>query len=406
LIKHAYDKVPYYHRLFDERGISPESIQNAGDLVRLSVLTKNLIRSNTQELLAKGVGKNQCVSLSTGGSTGEPLQFFRSKQDQLSWGYAAAQRSWGWAGYRMGDKLIRLNTLRKYRSSWHRINEILKRKLERVKFIDVKTLSADTLPDYVRQLEKYRPDYIWGYPSAVELLARFILKTGKPVFRFKAIITGAEQIYDYQRELFESVFDCKAFSNYSSWEAHAIAAECEEQNGYHITAENLIVEVVDSEGNPVPYGTEGKVLITNLHNYAMPFIRYSIGDLAIATDRHCPCGRGLPLLAALNGRIADLIYTKSGKCIPSIALPMSALAALDVKHFQYVQESYDKFIIRIVMNRDYPREHLENLSRTLISKYKTLLDEDMDISVEYTGSIPATESGKRKVCISNIIHKA
>ena len=138
-----------------------------------------------------------------------------------------------------------------------------------------------------------------------------------------------EALQDFQRDLFARVFQCECYSYYGAFETSAIACECPEHSGYHVAAENVIVEVVDVEGRPVAPGQEGRVLTTNLHNYGMPMIRYEIGDLAVTSDRQCPCGRGLPLLAAVNGRTADVLHTTDGRQGPGVSLPLNVRGSLD-----------------------------------------------------------------------------
>ncbi|HEX7475976.1 MAG TPA: hypothetical protein VF318_08425, partial [Dehalococcoidales bacterium] len=402
LLQHAYATVPYYRRLFDGRSLKPDSIHSQRDLVRLPILTKDLIRTQSKELMAAGFSARQLVKLATDGSTGEPMQFYRTRQDQLSWGFAAAQRAYGWAGYRLGDKVARLNVVRPYHSTTHRISETTKLFFERTLMLDAKKVSSQTLPVYLKKLVRFQPKIIWGYPSTIESLARYIIRQGTSDLKPAAIITGAEQLYDYQRELFSTVFGCCTFSYYSSWEAHAIAAECAEHSGYHISAENLIVEIVDEAGNPVTEGQEGRVLITNLQNYAMPFIRYSVNDLAVATDKTCPCGRGLPLLAGLSGRASDMIYTRSGKAISGTSLLHVFLTPLGVRQFQLVQTSYGRLTIKVIMEPPDSDQHRKDVIAQLTARYQAILGQEMDIAVEFVDVIPTTPGGKRKIVISNV----
>jgi phenylacetate-CoA ligase len=402
LMEQTYRDVPYYRRIFDERALKPCSIHSAKDLEKLPVLTKQIIRDHSAELLSAGFTARQRVRFSTGGSTGEPLQFYRTRPDELSRDLAAAQRALGWAGYELGDKLARIAVVRPYPSIIHRISESGKHLFERYLMIDAKQVSAQTLPFYVKQLEKFQPRFICGYPNAIELAARFILKAGRPHLKPAAIITDSEQLYDYQRELFSSVFGCPTFSNYDSWEAHAIATECAEHSGLHIAAENLIVEIVDDAGNQLSAGREGRIAITSLHNHAMPFIRYIIGDLGVAKDELCHCGRGLPLLAGLSGRTTDVIYTKSGKAISGTALLHVFLPPMGVSQFQFVQESYEKVVIKVIMDRNYPKAYLDDLTSRLTQRYKKLLEENLDIRIEFVDAIPLTKDGKRKVIISKL----
>ena len=254
---------------------------------------------------------------------------------------------------------------------------------------------------WVRRLEEFQPKFIIGYPSAVYLLGRFLCKRADLSFKPKAIIAGGEQLYDYQRDFFQEVFRCETYSLYSSWEAHNIAAECPECAGYHIAAEDLVIEVVDDRDESVPAGVTGRILLTNLHNYAMPFIRYDIGDSGAVSGQLCPCGRGLPLLVELGGRTVDIIVTKSGRAITGMALWWNFLSLLGVSQFQIVQQSYDTVMVKLVMDREYTQEHIDRLTEEIRAQFGPILGEDMHIQARVVEHIPIT-GGKRRIVISNL----
>jgi len=402
LLKYAYDNVPYYHRIFEERELKPEDIQTSEDLVKLPILTKQLIRNNFSDLIARDFPQKEMMPYSTGGSTGEPLRFYRTKDDFYNWGSAAELRGYGWAGYKIGDKCALLWGKNPYNSTIERFTRTSKELLQRIAVFNALEMSTEKLPLFAKKLENFQPEFIRVYPTAIYLLAQFIEKEGKPNIRPKAIITGGEPVYDYQRDLFLKVFECEVYSHYGSREMHAIASECPEHSGYHISAENVIVEIVDDEGELTSVGEEGRILVTNLRNYAMPFIRYENGDLGVSSDEACPCGRGLPLLASISGRTADVIFTKSGKRIPGISLPFRFFALLGIAQFQIVQETLEKVVIRLVMDREYPRDRINEVVKEILYQYRSILGEDMDISIEFVDQIAPTRSGKRRVVISNV----
>lgn len=406
LVKHAYDKVPYYRRIFEEGGLKPGDIENSQALLKLPILTKQLIRENFDALQAQGFPAQGKILKYTGGSTGEPLVFYGTKGETSGWGYAAAQRAYGWGGYKVGERCLLLRERRQYKSAVENLRETLTLFFERGFLVEAKEMSATQLSLLTRKLEEFNPRFIRGYPSAIYLLARFIEREGKPRLRPKAIITTAEQLYDYQRDLFRKVFGCETYSHYGAREAHSIASECPEHHGYHIAAENVIVEIVDDAGEPVPVGKEGRILITNLHNYVMPFIRYDIDDAGVSADKACPCGRGLPLLGGLSGRTTDVILTRSGRAMPGLVLPWDIFAFLGAEQFQIVQESYDKVVVKVVLGRKHQHNQAEKrISEEVIRKYRPILGEDIDIVVEFVDHIPATKTGKRRVVVSNLLEK-
>jgi phenylacetate-CoA ligase len=402
LVSHAYDNVPYYHRIFEERGLKPEDIQTAEDLVKLPVLTKQLVRNNFRELMAKDFPQKEIVPHSTGGSTGEPLRFYRTKEDFYNWGSAAELRAYGWAGYEIGERCALLWEKYPYNSTIERFTRTFKEFLERIVVFNAQEMSSEKLRLFWKKMEKLQPEFIRGYPTTIYLLSQFAEREGNLNIRPKAIIAAGEKLHDYQRDLFGKVFECEAYSFYGTNEAHVIAAECPEHSGYHITTENIIVEVVEAKGEPVPIGEEGRILITNLHNYAMPFVRYEMGDLGALSDQACPCGRGLPLLATVTGRAADNIFTKSGRCVPGISLPFRIFASPGIEQFQIVQETYEKVVIKLVLNREYPEDRLNQSIKEILNQYRSILGEDMNISIEFVDQIPPTKSGKRRIVISNV----
>ena len=402
LVRYASDNVPYYRRVFEQRDLKPEDILTSGDLVKLPILTKQLIRNNFSDLIARGFPRKELIPCLTGGSTGESLRFYKTRDDYHGWDTAAGLRAHKWAGYQVGEKLALFWGRHPRLSIADGIARTTRHFLQRVELFDALMMPEQELPRFAKRLEGFKGGFIKGYPSAVYLIARYITKEGKPAIRPRAIITTGEELYDFQRELFSRVFECETYGYYATNEADAVASECSEHSGYHISAENVIVEIVDDADKLVPVGGEGKILVTSLHNYGMPFIRYEIGDIGVSSDKVCPCGRGLPVLAAVNGRISDFIYTRKGDCIPGIAINRSFLAGLGVEQFQIVQESYNKVVIKLVLARESEREHLGEVVRKIERHFKPELGGEMDIIVELVDQIVPTRIGKRRMFISNV----
>jgi len=402
LLKHTYERVPYYRRIFDERDIKPADITCSEDLIKLPVLNKRLIRANFTDIVARDFPQREVITSYTGGSTGEPLMFYRTKDERFNWAFAALQRAFQWAGYEIGDKTVLIGAGQHIRepSTSAKITRVLRFFFERFTYFDVVEFSAN-VPLFAEQIQAFQPKFIRGFPSAIYLLARFIEKEGGYKVRPNAIITGAEQVYEHQRKLFQMVFQCETYSGYNTNEVHGIAAECPAHSGYHISSENLIVEIVDDEGNPVPTGEDGRILITNLHNLVMPFIRYDIGDLGALARGPCPCGRGLPLLSRLSGRTVDVVLTSNGKAIPGIGLPFSPLAHLNVEQFQIVQESYNTIVVKLVLQEKHSISR-DELRQEVIRMYRAVLGDETDIIVEFVDHIPVTNTGKRRFVISKV----
>jgi phenylacetate-CoA ligase len=401
LARHAYNNVPYYRRVFDERALKPNDIQSSADLTKLPVLTKQLIRRYFDAIKAHGFPANQTILARTGGSTGEPLVFWTTIDDRDKLAFAKVRRALGWWGYELGDKRAVIQLARPHRSLAGR----LRRYLERAETFVV-WQSARELPLFWDKLERFKPKFISAYPSFVYLLARHVESRGGSKIRPKAIITHSEQLYDFQRELVRKVFNCEIYSHYESFEMNEIAAECPEHTGYHIAAESVIIEIVNNEGEPVPWGREGRILITNLLNYAMPFVRYDSGDVGVISEKTCVCGRGLPLLDKLNGRIMDFVLTRNGKKIPGTSFMVPQVVATftseGIDQFQIVQEKREEVVVKVVVAKESSPDRIDKVKDRVVEAYKQILGTDMNIVLEVVDHIPTTRDGKRRVVISKL----
>ncbi len=403
LLKHAYDNVPYYRRIFEERNLKPCDIGCSADLIKLPVLTKQLVRENFCSLVAKDVSPGKIRKKFTSGSTGEPFMFYIERKEDITRSYASSQRAYEWSGYQIGDKTVFVGQRKEYYSILEKAKEAAKDYFERIKLFAVQDISAREIPLIARGIQDFQPEFIRGYPSAIYLLAKFIEKEGTRKLRLKGITTIAEKVEDYQRDLFRKVFSCETYSLYSATEAPNIASECSSHCGYHITAENIIVEIVDNQNAPVPIGESGRILVTNLFNHTMPFLRYDIGDIGALSDHVCACGRGLPILMKLDGRISDFIITQDGMTIPGLSINQYFLDRMEgVVQWQIVQESYELLIFKLVLDRQYPPISPDRLISEIRDNYKPVLG-NMMISVEFVDHIPLTVTGKRKSIISKIL---
>jgi phenylacetate-CoA ligase len=401
LVKHSYETVPYYRRIFKENKVDPKDIRNPADLSKLPILTKEDIKKNRTDLVSRSFDQNSLVPYQSGGS-GNPIQFFVTKESQ-SRELAAEFRAYGWAGYRLGDRCFMFwgspFDLSKANAIIKRINMII----ERVYIADTYVLSDRVFVESARILRKFRPEIIRGYTSSVLMMAKYINDTHIRDVRPKAVITSAETLYDSMRKTIEDAFDCPVFDYYGSREIGAIAAECEEHHGYHISAENVVVEFVD-DGQPVSAGERGLIAITNLANYGMPFIRYELGDVGISSADVCPCGRGLPLMSAIEGRTSDFMasYDKNQDRVipvgPIYPIIISAAMHLPIEDCQVIQESLDRLLIKVVKGEKYS----EQTTKVLIDHMQKYLGTSTDIVLEFVDSIPPLPSVKHATFITKI----
>ncbi len=395
LVRHSYQNVPYYHKKFNELGIKPDDIKSTKDLSKLPVLIKDEVKANfPTDIAAKNYVNRPRLLYSSSGSTGEPVQYFIDKNAK-SWKWASVFRSWRWAGFDLGKRYSTLwgspITIEQHTKLSKRIQDFMMRHL----WLSAYNMTEETLSLYIEKLRKFKPEIIRGYASAVYLLAAFMKHENVDDIKPRGILTTAETLFDYQRKLIESQFDCKVFDGYGG-ETIVVSFECEEHKGYHIASEGVVVEFI-KDGEHVSDGELGEIVVTDLTNYAMPFIRYSLGDVGRPTDDMCSCGRGLPLMKSVEGRTNDFIVTPEGKFLHCYFFPGLFKSITWVKQFQVVQETKNKLLINIVLESEPTVDEVDHL-KELIRAYVG----DMEIVPKFVELIPSTPSGKRRFVISKI----
>jgi len=403
LMTHAYATVPYYHRIFKERGLTPDDIKTVQDLKKLPVLTKDVIRKNFVDLVSKDFSRNQLIPYSTGG-TGSPLEFFITT-DKISWEVAAEYRAYRWAGCQLGDRCFMFwGAHRDLGSSSLSFSYYAKKTatlLQRTVVVDPFVLSDEVLSKFASMLRKFNPEVIKGYAMPIYMAAKYLMEKGIDDVRPRTVITSAETLFDSMRKTIERAFSCPVFDYYGSREVSPIAAECEEHL-YHIAAENVVVEFV-RDGENVSPGEDGMILLTSLRNYGMPFIRYEIGDVGEPSNEVCSCGRGLPLIKSIGGLASQLLSARdksTGRIVPvsgHIDYFMTHLKSPPAS-FRIIQESLDHVIIKIVKGRSCSNQDTDLLVREL----RNFLGSDVKIEVQFIDTLPPLPSGKRSPVISKI----
>lgn len=401
LLKRAYQTVPYYRRVFKERGLLPSDIKSVDDLVKLPVLNKEDIRKNFGDLISQGFPTSKLISSESGG-TGNSIKFYITKE-QFSWEIAAEYRAYSWAGYKLGDRCFMFwgSPIDLAKSSG--IVRRFTKALERILLADTYVMSEEVLSKFAYLSRKFHPEIIRGYATSVFMMAKYLIEKDIHDVRPRAVITSAETLFDSMRNTIEDAFGCPVFDYYGSREVGALAGECEEHAGYHITAENVVMEFV-KDGEPVAAEEKGVILVTNLRNFGMPFIRYNIGDVGKPSDEVCSCGRGLPLMSSIEGRVSEFmaVYDERQQRVVPVGpvYPVIANAAmhLPLESFQTIQESLDRLVVRVVKGKGYSQKHTDFLVRCM-HKY---LGDNIIIEVEFAESLPPLPSGKRSSFISKI----
>lgn len=402
LIRHAYENVPYYHNLFRKLNLKPEDIKTKEDLKKLPILTKDEIRKNFIELLAKNFEKWKPLQNATSGTTGEPLKYYITI-DSASIRWASGFRAWGWAGYKLGDKRATLAGASLVPSNIpfkKRLRYLFERNLPLSAF----NLTEEAMAQYAQKLRHFKPKFIRGYPTALSIFAKYLDENNIYDLRPQAIFTTAETLFPHQRKIIENAFGCEVFDGYGCVDGNANAMECNEHI-YHIASEQVVMEFV-KKGERVYHNELGEVVVTDLYNYAMPFIRYAPGDVAIPSDEQCPCGRGLPLIKSIEGRTWDLIITRSGRIIYPILIPYmfypnpnNPKEIKGIKQYQVVQETKEKLLIKIVKESGCEEDF-----GYILQNFRKFIGDEMDLEVSFVESIPPEKSGKVRLVVSKVKH--
>jgi phenylacetate-CoA ligase len=399
LMEHAYRTVPHYRSVMQERRLTPADIRSAADLPALPMLTRPEVQAHGADLLSEGFPRGLLRPTKTSGSTGTPLLFYGTTDDQLNHGFARGIRAQEMTGLHLGDRMVSLGRPRLYTSSHERVLRGLGTRFRRKFTIPVDRLTTDGMPGILQELNDAHPDGIGGYPNAVALVAAFIRDTGAIAPSVRTIVTGGAELLEHDRRLIREVFSLEPYSNYSAYEAFGIACECETHTGLHISAEDVVLEVVDENGTPLSAGAEGRIVVTNLHNFGMPFVRYDLGDTGSLLSGDCPCGRTLPRLGLLIGRKSRFFVTRSGRRIFSGTLYLDRLAGLGMRQYQVIQEDLDNVVMKLV-----PSPEQSNTLATLETKVRDMFEarfgHEIALHVEFVSRIEPTEAGKHVFMLS------
>jgi len=393
LLFHTYENVPYYTHIFDEIGIVKNSNIDLSKFNEIPILTKDKIRKNHQTLISKDYKKRGWYYNFSGGSTGEPLRFIQDIEF-FKWFRAARRHFYDMIG--IGDnnpKNIHLWGSERdlFNSGWN-IKESVQNWLTNTKPLNSFKMNEDDMDEYIKIINSFKPEFITGYAGSLYELCRYAEREKFKLFTPKNIISAAETLRDDMRQKIEKVFGTKPSDFYGSREAPCIAGECK-HGSMHIFSFNNLIEILDENDRPVKENEEGRVIVTPLHNYSMPLIRYEIGDMAILGSEMCKCGSSLPTLKKISGRITDHFKLKNGTVVPAeffIYLFIVYYNEGVIKKFQVVQEDFK--IIRILI---VPLGNIsESEKRDIEDKIKVVMGEDVKIIWEFVDDIPKTKSGK------------
>lgn len=396
LLAHAGAHVPYYRELFARSGFDPGAVRALADLGRLPFLTKPLIRAHVDALRSERAAR--LARFNTGGSSGEPLIFFIGNE-RVSHDVAAKWRATRWWDVDIGDPEIVVWGSPIELTSQDRVRQIRDRLL-RTRLLPAFEMNEANLDGFVDTIRTTRPAMLFGYPSSLSLIARHAEKRGKKMnnLGIKVAFVTSERLYDHQRDDIARVFGCPVANGYGGRDAGFIAHQCP-QGGMHLTAEDIIVEIVDRDGRPVPKGQAGEVVVTHLATGDFPFIRYRTGDVAVLSPRSCACGRGLPMLEEIQGRTTDFVVAADGTIMHGLAVVYPIRDIPGIASFKVVQETLQRVVVHIVPGDNCGPDVESKISTGI----KARLGQSVDVEIVRINEIPREKSGKYRYVRSMVI---
>jgi phenylacetate-coenzyme A ligase PaaK-like adenylate-forming protein len=400
LLRHAYDHTRFYKERFDACGFDPEKFSDLSDLERIPILTKYDIQKRADDLQADNIPESALHSSRTGGTTGHFLSFKRDNAC-LPVKEAALMRFETWCGWDYGEWIALVWPAfidLKSKKTWK--SELRNRLGPRLMIMSMVGEQDEQTRIFAAEMLAKSPALIRAFPTALAPFAQRVRDEGLPMPRIKGVISTGEMLSPTQRALFQDVFGAPVFDSYRSREGGPVAQQCEQLGGLHISADLLCLEIdkqqiveTDAEGREY-----GPILITDLHNYGMPLIRYEVGDVGALDNKPCACGRGLPILHAVGGRLADVLYTVDKRPLASANLIPNFFWNCSIENqFQLIQPDFNRLLLRLTR----PELDAETVEKLQVQAGR-VFGEGVTLDLEYVDSIPLKSSGKYHLMVCEI----
>jgi phenylacetate-CoA ligase len=400
-LRRAFAEVPHYRELSASLGCRAEDFRTLEDLRRLPVLEKREVRGREERFRSDAFAGVRPYVNHTSGTTGTPMRTFETRESfSLRWAFVGRLREWGGVSdpfYPRRAQFTGRNIVPDAEAGpggrfWRRnlgANALL---------FSTTHLTAETVPAYAGALRRFRPELVEGYPSAITVVARVALRTGLELPRPRAIVTSAETLLPDQRRDIEAAFGCRVHDQYAGSEPSCFWGTCE-HGVMHQNPEYGISEILDAHDRPAAPGQEGSVVVTSFLNPLMPLVRYRLGDGAVpGTDEPCACGRRMPRVQAVAGRLDDTLYVPTRGYVGRLDPVFKGLAHL--VEVQIVQEALDHVRVLMVPDPEFGPE----MQALLLHNLRDKLGDAVRIDFERVDAVPRGANGKFRSVVSRVRH--
>jgi phenylacetate-CoA ligase len=404
LLLHAYLNVPYYHEVLERGNVEKNGKVDIDQFNAIPLLTKHIIRRCRKKLISNDYGTRKWYHNSSGGSTGEPVTFV---QDYLysKWRNATLRYYYeDMIGIDESDvkKVLLWGSERDTFEGTIGLKAKLSNRLTNTVFLNSFRMTERDMERYVKTINSYRPDLIRGYAGSLHELCKFVQRKRLPIHSPKVVVSAAETLHEEMREKIERVFGTKVYNYYGTREVGPIAGECK-YGLIHIFTFDNYVDIINGGSKLERENHEGEIIVTNLHNYSMPFIRYEIGDMAVLGPKKCRCGSQLPTFKKITGRVIEHFIRKDGTVIPGeffIHLIGVVCNKGFIRKFQVVQEDYEKIRLFLVPEGAID----EHDKRDINDKLRVVMGDNCKIIWEIVDEIPKLKNGKY-LCARSLVHR-
>jgi phenylacetate-CoA ligase len=399
IVKYAYEHVPFYHEKFRQLGLRPEDVKTVEDLKKIPVIERRELQRNADKIISDEFDVTKLKRISTSGSTGQPLFTYITRKEDA---------------FRKA-KLLRANIVcgQKPRDKWVVItgpqHQAEKYRLQRFLsiYMPIPISVFDDAATQISEIERIGPDILDGYSSSLLLIAKEAEKKGTETIRPKMIIGGAELIDSSSRKFIEAVFNAPFYDEFACMELERLAWQCEERRHYHIDADSVIMQFLDERGEEVGPGESGEIVCTSLFNYAMPFIRYAVGDVGRASkESECPCGIHFPLMEVIEGRKDSFIVLPDGRVLSPLVFGwiMEFFKYYPcIEQYRVVQKRIDLF--RFIIRKKNSEVDEKVMGAELVEHFRQFLklgESKVDFEVDFVDEIPLDKSGKLRKIVSEL----